>query len=283
MGPQKTAGTETQPLVSVVVTTKNEEKNIGNCLQSIKDQTYPSLEIIVVDNDSSDQTKDVARRYTDRVYDKGPERSAQRNFGVARATGKYVLYLDADMILSREVVAECVHQCGTEGSVASYIPERVVGQGFWIRVRDFERSFYDASCIDAVRFVRRDKFLEVGGFDEQLSGPEDWDFDRRIRASGDCTIVRSALYHNEGAFNLRTYLAKKGYYTTSLDQYIGKWGKDDPIVRKQLGLYYRLAGVFVENGKWKKLVKHPLLTIGVLSLRGMVGITYLKMGTANVR
>ena len=267
---------EKSPLVSVVVTTKNEEKNIGNCLQSIKEQTYPSLEIIVVDNNSTDNTKGIAGRYTDKVYEKGPERSAQRNFGVARASGEYALYLDADMILSREVVAECVHQCETEGCVASYIPERVVGQGFWIRVRDFERSFYDASCIDAVRFVRRDKFLEVGGFDEQQIAGEDWDFDRRIRATGNCTIVPSALYHNEGAFNLRRYLAKKGYYSTLLDPYIEKWGKSDPIVRKQTGAYYRLIGVFVENGKWQKLLRHPLLTLGMCSLRFMVGITYLQ-------
>lgn len=45
-------------------------------------------------------------------------------------------------------------------------------------MRDFERSFYNTACIDAVRFVRKDKFLEIGGFDESLTGPEDWDFDR---------------------------------------------------------------------------------------------------------
>ncbi len=71
-------------LVSVIVTTKNEEKNIANCLKSIKGQSYPQekIQIIVVDNNSSDSTTKIAKRFTDKVYNKGPERSAQRNYGI---------------------------------------------------------------------------------------------------------------------------------------------------------------------------------------------------------
>lgn len=94
------------PFVSVIITTKNEERNIGNCLESIRHQIYPKdrLEIMVIDNNSSDKTKEIAYRYTDRIYDFGPERSAQRNFGVKQANGKYIMYLDADMILSEVVL-----------------------------------------------------------------------------------------------------------------------------------------------------------------------------------
>lgn len=51
------------PLVSIVITTKNEEKNIGNCLESMKVQTYSQekIEIIVVDNNSTDTTKEIAK------------------------------------------------------------------------------------------------------------------------------------------------------------------------------------------------------------------------------
>jgi len=74
-------------LVSVIITTRNEEKNIENCLQSIWMQTYPhdKIEIIVVDNNSTDRTKEIVARYTEKVYNFGPERSAQRNFGVGQA------------------------------------------------------------------------------------------------------------------------------------------------------------------------------------------------------
>ena len=46
-------------------------------------------------------------------------------------------------------------------------------------------------------------------------------------------------------------------------------------LKKQLGFYYRFIGVFIENGKWKKLVTHPILTAGVYFLRFMVGVKYL--------
>lgn len=266
------------PLVSVIIATKNERSNISNCLSSIKKQTYnqEDIEIIVVDNNSTDETKDIARQYTDKVYNYGPERSAQRNFGVRQASGKYILYLDADMILSQAVINECVKMCEKQAAVALYIPERIIGGGFWIKVRDFERSFYNATCIDAVRFIRKDKFLEIGGFDETLTGPEDWDFDRRIKPKGKTAIIESPVYHNEGDFRLSEYIKGKLYYARTLDRYICKWGKNDPCVRKQLGFCYRYFGVFFENGKVFRLLSHPVVTIEMYFLRLLVGFMYIS-------
>ncbi len=266
--------------VSVIITTKNEEINIEHCLQSVVAQTYPAdkIEIIVVDNDSGDKTKEIAHRYSDKVYNFGPERSSQRNFGVRQTIAKYILYLDADMALSENVIKECVEKCEQESCIALYIPERIIGRGFWVKVRDFERGFYNATCIDCVRFVRRDKFLEIHGFDENLTGPEDWDFDRRIKALGRVGIINSPVYHNEGELRLNKYLQKKAYYSQSFDRYIKKWGKDDLTVRKQLGFWYRYFGVFCEEGKWKKLLMQPRLTLGMYILRVLVGIRYLLYG-----
>lgn len=265
-------------LVSVIITTKNEQANMKNCLDSIKNQDVhrEKIEVIVVDNNSNDRTKEIAQEYTEKVYNFGPERSAQRNEGVRRARGKYVLYLDADMILSMDIIAECIEKCEKAGFIALYVPEIIIGKGLWIRVRNFERSFYNATCIDAVRFVRRDKILAIRGFDESLSGPEDWDFDRRIKDVGAVGIINSPLYHNEGKFCLNAYLTKKNYYARSFVQYVRKWGKNDPIIRKQLGLGYRFFGVFIENGKWVRLLRNFPLAAGSYALRLLVGIIYLK-------
>ena len=62
-------------LVSVIVPTKNSERTLAKCLDSIRNQTYKSIEIIVVDNNSIDSTKEIAKRFTKKVYNKGPERS----------------------------------------------------------------------------------------------------------------------------------------------------------------------------------------------------------------
>ena len=264
------------PLVSVVITTKNEEANIANCISSLLNQSYKNLEIIVVDNYSKDKTTDIASSLGAKILYKGNERSAQRNHGAQIAIGQHLIYLDADMILSPHLIEECVKKIESDDIVAIYIPEKVVGKGFWIKVRDFERSFYTGTVIDAVRFIRRDVFLHVGGFDESLIGPEDWDFDRKIRGLGQTAICSLPLYHNEGEFKMRRYLKKKGYYTNGVTEYVNKWGSNDSEVSKQVGFRYRLFGVFVEKGKWKKLVKHPLLTFAMYILRLRVALVYFR-------
>lgn len=269
------------PLVSVVITTKNEEPNIENCLKSIKEQSYSNIEIIVVDNYSSDKTKEIALGYTDKVYDKGPERSAQRNYGmIDKSSGEYVMFVDADMILSRDLIGNCVEYINKEKCVALHISEVVMGHNFFSRVRRFERSFYDGTVIDGARFFKKNIFVNVGGFDETMSGPEDWDIDKKIKAIGRIGLVpkngeEAVIYHNEAEFNLKKYLDKKGYYTQSFAKYINKWGKDDRDIKKQFGLSYRYFGVFLENGKWKKLLTQPILTLGMYFLRVVVGVVYL--------
>ncbi len=274
------------PLVSVVITTKNEEKNIANCLQSIAVQSYPRerIEILVVDNNSTDRTKEIAREYTEHIFNKGPERSAQRNFGIRESRGVYVLYLDADMILSPMVIQDCVARVESDATVQGlYISEIIMGDSFWCKVRRFERSFYDGTVIDCVRFIRRSAFDVVQGFDESMTGPEDWDFDKKIRNIGAIALIKTSLYHNEANFNFRIYLRKKAYYSKSFDGYIAKWGKDDSDVRKQLGIRYRFFQVFAENGKWYTFVRHPILGCSVLFLKASLGLLVIKNKFANRR
>jgi len=268
--------TEFGPVVSVIVTTKNEENNIGACLGSLLQQSMPPLEIIVVDNFSEDKTTEIAKEYGAIVFLIGPERSAQRNYGVEKAKGKYILYLDADMRLTRKVIEECVNRCEADSKVSGiYIPELIVGKGFWISVRRFERSFYDGTVIDAVRFVPKTAFQKVKGFDLTITGTEDWDFDKKIRGLGKTIVAKANLEHDEGDFDLENYLNKKSYYSKSFENYSEKWGKADPDIRKQLGAWYRFFGVFTEHGKIFKLLKHPILTISVYYLRIRVGINYI--------
>jgi len=266
------------PLVSVVITTKNEEKNIEACLQSIKEQTYPNIEIIVVDNFSTDATVKIARRYTEHVYQKGPERSAQRNYGmIEKAKGKYVMYVDADMVLSPSLVEEGVERFEKDKQlVGLYVPLRWVGSHWIIKARGFEREFYDGSVLDAVRFIKRSIFVDIGGFDVTLYAGEDWDLDKRIRAQGKVDCISSIMYHYEDEnINLKTYIKKMKYYSPNLHHYIKKWGRNDPDFKKQFGVMYRYFIVFLEKGHWLKILRHPVRFFQMYFLKLLTGIIFV--------
>ena len=152
------------PLISVIVTTRNNHQTLDACLRSIAAQSYGNIELIVVDNNSSDDTKDIAKRYTKLVFDKGPERSAQRNFAVAKASGDYVCIIDSDMELSEDVIASCVETVTEHKYGAVIIPEESFGEGFWAQCKKLERSFYvGVDWIEAARFFDKKIYHQAGG------------------------------------------------------------------------------------------------------------------------
>ena len=129
--------------------------------------------------------------------------------------------------------------------------------------------------VDGLRVVRRSLLERVGGYDESLVACEDWDLDRRLIAAGAATATtRGGLLHNEARQSLKTLLKKKAYYSASVAAYRRKWG-DDAVCRRQFGLWYRYFGVFVEKGKWKRLLRHPILAAVMYAERIAVGFTYL--------
>lgn len=265
-------------MVSIVITTKNAEEFIADCIKSIINSNYIAkggkIEIIVVDNHSTDKTVEIANSLGAKTFIKGPERSAQRNYGVEKSDGGIIGVLDTDMTLSENVISECVEIFEHNKKIkALYIPEKIFGNGFFNKVRNFERSFYNATAIDGVRFFRKEDFLKIGGYDISLNGTEDWDLDRRIKNIGEVSIIKSPLFHHEN-HTLKKYIIKKSYYASNFDNYFKKWGFDD-ITKKQFGLYYRYIGAFVEKGKWKKLLRHPILAFSMYFLLFLKGLVYI--------
>ena len=267
--------------LSVVITTRNEEENIANCIRSF-DARRGDVEVIVVDNSSTDRTKEIAAGLGATVLDKGPERSAQRNLGWRTASADWVVVLDADMILPGETLDEMLDVAGrgTAGGasvpLAYWVPEVRTGSGIRTKARNFERSFYDGTCIDALRLFHKSVLEKTGGYDESLiAGPEDWELDIRVLATGACCkVLGHHLVHNEKALSFGRLMAKKAYYTKSMAAYQAKWA-GHPALKKQFGLFYRYFGVFVENGKWRRLLRHPVLAAVMYFERVAVGLVYL--------
>lgn len=249
-------------LVSVIVTTKNEEDVISRLLKSIKGQSYKRIETIVVDNNSSDRTVEIARRFTNKVFNYGPERSAQRNFGAKKAGGEYSLFLDADMELTKRVVEDCVTVVGGDNKiVATAILEESIASSFWEKVKAFERSFYNQEgdeLTDAARFFKKDTFLKMGGYDETITGPEDWDLTDRLKKKGyKVGIVSSKILHYERIPSIFNLLKKKYYYGLKSHRYLTKQ-KVKTISPKTI---YFLRPVFYKN--WKRLLSSPFLTLSM--------------------
>lgn len=265
--------------LSVVITTRNEEANIANCISSF-DGRRDDVEVIVVDNSSTDSTKEIAASLGAKVMDKGPERSAQRNLGWRTAAAEWVIILDADMTLPSETLDEIISIASTpyaaDSPQAYWIPEVRTGSGIRTKARNFERSFYDGTAIDALRLFRKSVLEKTGGYDESLiAGGEDWELDIRILATGaSAAVLGNHLIHNEKSLSFSRLMAKKAYYAKGVADYQAKWA-GHPALKKQFGLFYRYLGVFVENGKWRRLLRHPILAAVMYFERIAVGFVYL--------
>jgi glycosyltransferase involved in cell wall biosynthesis len=247
--------------VTVVVTTRNSAKHLKAVLRSVREQTYPDVELIVVDNGSTDETVAVAERYADRVLDAGPERSAQRNRGVEASTGEQILILDSDMVLEPNVIAACMEALHRTNAAAVVVPEDTLGEGFWAACRALERSCYEGDeSIEAARFFSSEAFHRHGGYDERLTGPEDWDLPARMRRAGEqITCATTRIHHIEGQVRLGPHLRKKYYYGKTFG----------PYIRRNPGLAARQFTVvrpaFIRH--WRRLAARPTLAAGIVFLK----------------
>lgn len=254
-----------QPLVSIIMATRNREHMLRNCLESIRKQTYENIEIILVDGNSIDNTKSVALEYTDKffVFDKqGDHRCAQRNLGIEKASGEYVLLLDDDMELSPDVVKACIETItGNPKIKAIKIPEESFGKGFWAQCKKLEKSFYvGVDWIEAARFFEKKVFEEVGGYDETLTSGEDWDLSEKIEAKYTVSRVKEFIRHNEGEINLFSTLKKKNHYSSKFKKYTDKKPGRNPywIVIRRFLLFFSHP---------IKLFKNPVLGIGMIFMK----------------
>jgi len=142
--------------ISVVVLTKNEERNIQGCLESVAGWAG---EIIVVDDESTDRTVDIAGRFTDKIIIRKMDiEGKQRNFAYAQAKNLWVLSLDADERLTpelREEIREVLENRPKENGFT--IPRRNYIGDYWVK----HGGWYPSPQL---KMFRKDKFLyeEVG-------------------------------------------------------------------------------------------------------------------------
>jgi len=247
-----------KPLVSVIIPCKNSSQFIGQCLESIKNQTYKNIEIIIVDNNSTDNTKEIAKKYTRLVFNRGPERSSQVNFGAKKAKGKYLYRVDSDFLIEQNVIKECVERCENEKfdciAVHNTSDPTI---SFWSKVRKFERDMYIGDeLIVGARFFSKKSFEAVNGFDEELIACEDYDIHNRLLEKGfKIGRINSKEIHLGEPRTLWEITKKSYFYGKTIKKYLEK---NKERGKKQISPF-RMS--YLRN--INQLIKHPILTNGL--------------------
>jgi glycosyltransferase involved in cell wall biosynthesis len=247
--------------ISAIVPTRNSGRTLAACLGSLRHQTHPDVEIIVVDNASSDDTPALGRRMAHVFADRGPERSAQRNHGAELATGEIVLFIDSDMVLEPTVLADIAAIFEAQPGIgAVIIPERSFGVGFLASCRVLEKSLYvGQDDVEAPRAFRAELFDLVGAWDETLTAAEDWDLADRTRAAGvGIARISSWIWHDEGEISLRAQFTKKQYYGRWVAEYMSR----KPEARRHLSRPGLVAQV-------PTMLRSPVRTSGMVVLKGV--------------
>jgi glycosyltransferase involved in cell wall biosynthesis len=187
------------PLVTVIIPAYNAAFFIGRAVKSILDQSWENIEVILVDDGSSDHTADVIRSFPDQrlvySYQRNAGQGPARNKGLAQARGQYITFLDAD---DRYLPGKIEKQVGFleahsdyalcycnalhfyTGSRDRLFRKQVSGRSGNILPELLESSFINPNTV----MVRRKVFDKVRGFNETRYYPEDWDLWLRIALAG---------------------------------------------------------------------------------------------------
>lgn len=171
------------PRVSAIIPTYNYAQFVCEAVESALAQTWPNMEVIVVDDGSTDDTRERLQRYTGRIkylYQNNRGLSAARNTGIREASGEYVAFLDSDDIWLPDKIEAQMQLVLTNGFEAVVCHPRLPTG----RALTFDECFTVSPGFGSTALVRKTLFEEVGGFDESLRSVEDRDMMLRLTRGG---------------------------------------------------------------------------------------------------
>jgi GT2 family glycosyltransferase len=182
-----------RPLVSFVIPVRNDVLRLQRCLSSIARNEYPRelIEIIVVDNDSTDGSAGAARGYgAVIVKSSGDSVAAHRNRGARAALGSVIAFADSDHEIDRNWIDTAVEVLSSPDVAATGAPYLTQPSANWVqqqydglRSRPVRRE--DVQWLGSGNFaVKRSAFDKIGGFDATLTACEDVDLCNRLRLAG---------------------------------------------------------------------------------------------------
>jgi len=225
------------PQVSVIIPTFNQSGYLVEAIKSVLSQTYTSLEVIVVDDGSTDNTAEVVGAFDSRVRylrqsNKGT--AAARNAGIAHAKGKWIAFLDHDDLWMPEKLAlqiplfEADPKLGLVYAAIRFFDDRT-GRITCEHFPGPELGFHDLLGHQVISLQTsvfpKGVLQEVGGFDESLFGTDDWDLCIRVTARYAAKGVATPLV------NIRLHDAHASYAAERM--YENEWA----VVNKNAGMH----------------------------------------------
>lgn len=190
-------------LISIIIPCYNAQEYIGKAIESALSQTYSNIEIIVVDDSSSDDSLSVVKSFSSKIRIVELNRSGPgkaRNAGVRNAKGELIAFLDADDTIDKNFVKYMVSFLAANPDASyCYSQMKVHGaQNGVAKTIDFDPGFLllKSNFIGIGVIIPKQIFLDVGGFDESLSAFEDWDIWLKLLSSGHKgKLLKKPLYN----------------------------------------------------------------------------------------
>jgi len=188
---------KTKPIISIIIPAYNEERYLGECLNSLKNQDFKGkYEIIVVDNNSTDNTRIIAERMKIKVLFE-PKRGVgwARRKGFDMAQGEIIVTTDADTILPKNWLSRIVNEFEKDKGLVGFgglytlssgsILARLVVRYFLYPVWLADRIYCGGWSLPGVNLaVRKEALLRVGGINPELAFYEDADISLRLKNIG---------------------------------------------------------------------------------------------------
>jgi glycosyltransferase involved in cell wall biosynthesis len=212
------------PYVSIVIPVFNEECYLSSCLTSLMLLSYPRdrREILLIDNGSTDRTLEIAQGFSDvSIYVKENAKvGAVRNYGVHKAKGSLIVFLDSDCVVAQEWLTFGV--CKLINSPSSVIGGQYLLRDdpswlekYWILTSSnptVTQNFLVGGCI----FITKDIFQNVGGFDEYLNAGEDSDLTVRLRKENFNVEIDPSLsvIHLGNPSSVRPFLTRQLWHSS---------------------------------------------------------------------
>ncbi|WP_394903137.1 glycosyltransferase [Clostridium butyricum] len=178
-------------MVSVIIVVYNGEKFIGQAIESVLNQTYKDIELVVVDDGSTDSTRDIIESYKDvkYIYEENSGQATARNLGIENSKGKYIAFLDADDLYMSKKIEKQVSVLEKNPQIdVIYNDLRVVdenlnylstlkSEGIYVRREDLLANIMDRQVIQGpVCMMLRRKCTERVKWNKELSYVNDYDY-----------------------------------------------------------------------------------------------------------